>query len=66
MELMQQLSSNEFIISYYDAFDLAEREEVWISMEFCEIGSVLDLIRIVQKPLTETVCCSISKAFSVS
>jgi serine/threonine protein kinase len=61
VELMQRLGDNEFIISYYDAFNVEPQEEVWISMEFCEIGSVLDLLRVLQNPLKESVCCSIIK-----
>ena len=41
VELMRNLSKNEFIITYYDAFNCVKLREFWISMEVCEIGSCL-------------------------
>jgi serine/threonine-protein kinase 24/25/MST4 len=41
VQLMRNLSKNEFIVTYYDAFNVAKLRECWISMEVCEIGSCL-------------------------
>ncbi len=59
--LMKALSSSEFIVSYHDAFFCPLLREVWISMELCEIGSALDLIRILQRSFCETVAVSLAR-----
>lgn len=59
IEFMKQLSCCEFIVAYYGAWSSAS--EVWIAMEYCEIGSVLDLLRIVQTPFPEGAIVSIAK-----
>jgi serine/threonine protein kinase len=41
VQLMRSLSKNEFIITYFDAFNCVKLREFWISMEVCEIGSCL-------------------------
>jgi serine/threonine protein kinase len=41
VDLMRNLSKNEFIVTYHDAFNCVKLREFWISMELCEIGSCL-------------------------
>jgi len=42
------------VVAYYGSF--INNEEVWILMDYCELGSVKDLIKIVKEPLNEKQC----------
>eukprot|EP00033_Pygsuia_biforma_P003510 GCRY01003841.1.p1 GENE.GCRY01003841.1~~GCRY01003841.1.p1 ORF type:complete len:811 (-),score=244.85 GCRY01003841.1:755-3187(-) len=48
IETMKQLRS-PYIVQYYGAY--AKEKDLWLSMEFCDSGSIGDLIK--SKPLTE-------------
>jgi len=43
-----------FVVAYYGSF--LNNEEVWILMDYCELGSVKDLIKIVKEPLNQKQC----------
>jgi len=42
------------VVAYYGSF--LNNEEVWILMDYCELGSVKDLIKVVKEPLNEKQC----------
>jgi len=43
--------SSPYVVAYFGTF--INHEEVWILMDYCELGSVKDVMKIVQEPLTE-------------
>jgi len=45
---------NSLIVSYYGSF-IAD-EEVWILMDYCSLGSVKDVMKLVKEPLSERQC----------
>lgn len=59
IDLMKSLENNQYVVAYYGAYMFDK--EVWIAMEFCEIGSVLDVIRILQVPFKESEVKTITK-----
>jgi len=42
------------VVAYYGSF--LNNEEVWILMDYCQLGSVKDVIKIVKEPLNERQC----------
>lgn len=50
-------SHSPYIANFKDSFE--KDGYIWIAMEFCECGSVLDGMKVSNKPLEEKVCQSI-------
>jgi len=45
---------SSFIVAYYGTF--LNNAEVWILMDYCELGSVKDVMKLVKEPLNENQC----------
>ena len=51
VKIMQNLDHN-YVIHYFGSY-MVRDTYLYIAMEFCESGSILDLMRVLKKPLTE-------------
>jgi len=44
------------VVAYYGSFMNEDAEEVWILMDYCSMGSVKDVMKLIKEPLNERQC----------
>lgn len=57
IKILEQCNNSDFILKYYGSY--INNDEIWIILEFCEGGSVQDLIRVMNNNLNEEQIASI-------